>query len=78
MRTKLSAKVEQRSTTNVHETYKVKTFELAAKLAVMDGTDDGLYNGLPIEVSPIMHSSFILILTICCLFWFGFAWCLCL
>lgn len=31
-------------------TYKVKTFEIAAKLATMDGTDDGMYNGLPIEV----------------------------
>ena len=34
----------------VTETYKVKTFDLAAKLAKADGSDDGLYNGLPIEV----------------------------
>jgi hypothetical protein len=34
----------------VSSTYKVKNFEMAAKLAASDGTDDGLYNGLPIEV----------------------------
>eukprot|EP00668_Euglena_longa_P046268 GGOE01061952.1.p1 GENE.GGOE01061952.1~~GGOE01061952.1.p1 ORF type:complete len:482 (+),score=67.67 GGOE01061952.1:78-1448(+) len=53
LRAKLSAKAEQRSRTSVHETYKVKSFELASKLAVMDGTDDGLYNGLPIEVEGL-------------------------
>lgn len=38
------------SLTTSKETYKVKTFEMAEKLSKMDGTDDGLYNGLPIEV----------------------------
>jgi hypothetical protein len=50
LRSRLEAKAELHSRTNVHETYKVKTFEMAAKLATMDGTDDGMYNGLPIEV----------------------------
>eukprot|EP00667_Euglena_gracilis_P005462 EG_transcript_5502 len=50
LRARLTAKPELHSTTNVKETYKVKSFEIAAKLAVMDGTDDGMYNGLPIEV----------------------------
>jgi len=50
LRSKLQAQAQQRSTTNVTQTYKVKTFEMAAKLAKMDGTDDGLYNELPIEV----------------------------
>lgn len=50
LRARLEAKQEVHSRTNIHETYKVKTFEMAAKLAVMDGTDDGMYNGLPIEV----------------------------
>lgn len=47
------------SRSNTHSTYKVKTFELAQKLAVMDGTDDGMYQGLPIEVPlcsvPLSH-----------------------
>ena len=30
----------------------VDTFEMAEKLAKMDGTDDGMYNDLPIEVCP--------------------------
>lgn len=30
------------------------SFEIAAKLAVMDGTDDGMYNGLPIEVCIVV------------------------
>lgn len=38
LRAQLSAKVELRSQTNVKETYKVSTFEMAAKLAKMDGT----------------------------------------
>lgn len=50
VRNRLETKVDVSSTTNVKETYKVKTFEMAAKLAKMDGTDDGLFNGLPIEV----------------------------
>eukprot|EP00667_Euglena_gracilis_P005460 EG_transcript_5503 len=50
LRAQLSPKVELHSQTSIRETYKVKTFEMAAKLAVMDGTDDGMYNGLPIEV----------------------------
>eukprot|EP00668_Euglena_longa_P046220 GGOE01061904.1.p1 GENE.GGOE01061904.1~~GGOE01061904.1.p1 ORF type:complete len:462 (-),score=44.93 GGOE01061904.1:179-1564(-) len=50
LRARLESKTELHSRTNIHETYKVKTFEMAAKLAVMDGTDDGMYNGLPIEV----------------------------
>jgi hypothetical protein len=50
LRSRLEVKSELHSRTNVTETYKVKTFEMAAKLAVLDGTDDGLYNGLPIEV----------------------------
>eukprot|EP00667_Euglena_gracilis_P003135 EG_transcript_3145 len=50
LRTQLKATVQVHSQTSVKETYKVKTFEMAAKLAVMDGTDDGMYNGLPIEV----------------------------
>jgi len=50
LRSRLEAKAELHSRTNVHETYKVKTFEMAAKLGTMDGTDDGMYNGLPIEV----------------------------
>eukprot|EP00667_Euglena_gracilis_P007961 EG_transcript_8056 len=50
LRSRLESKTELHSRTNIHETYKVKTFEMAAKLAVMDGTDDGMYNGLPIEV----------------------------
>ena len=28
----------------------MNTIETAQKLALMDGTDDGMYNGLPIEV----------------------------
>eukprot|EP00667_Euglena_gracilis_P015859 EG_transcript_16537 len=47
---RIAPKQQMRSKTNVSETYKVKTLEMAAKLAVMDGTDDGMYNGLPIEV----------------------------
>jgi len=39
------------SLTSTHETYKVETFEMAEKLAKMDGTDDGLYRGIPIEVT---------------------------
>lgn len=39
-----------KSSTKTTETYKVATFEIAAKLAASDGTDDGLYNDLPIEV----------------------------
>ena len=39
----------------VSSTYKVKNFEMAAKLAASDGTDDGLYNGLPIEVRRCVH-----------------------
>ncbi len=31
-------------------TYAVQTMEMAAKLAKMSGTNDGRYNGLPIEV----------------------------
>ena len=50
LRARLEAKADMHSRTNVHETYKVKAFEMAAKLATMDGTDDGMYNGLPIEV----------------------------
>eukprot|EP00668_Euglena_longa_P041458 GGOE01054585.1.p1 GENE.GGOE01054585.1~~GGOE01054585.1.p1 ORF type:complete len:689 (-),score=187.48 GGOE01054585.1:368-2434(-) len=50
LRAQLQPKVELHSQTSIRETYKVKTFEMAAKLAVMDGTDDGMYNGLPIEV----------------------------
>eukprot|EP00668_Euglena_longa_P016617 GGOE01020899.1.p1 GENE.GGOE01020899.1~~GGOE01020899.1.p1 ORF type:complete len:880 (-),score=315.27 GGOE01020899.1:165-2804(-) len=50
LRVQLQARVQVHSQTNVKETYKVKTFEMAAKLAVMDGTDDGMYNDLPIEV----------------------------
>eukprot|EP00667_Euglena_gracilis_P010263 EG_transcript_10435 len=50
LRARLMAKPELHSSTSVKETYKVKSFEIAAKLAVMDGTDDGMYNGLPIEV----------------------------
>lgn len=36
--------------TTTSETYKVSSFEMAEKLSKMDGTDDGKYNGLPIEV----------------------------
>lgn len=50
LRSRLESKVDLKSSTHVKETYKVKTFELAAKLAIMDGTDDGMFNGLPIEV----------------------------
>jgi hypothetical protein len=50
MRSSINERKEVHSRTDVRETYKVKTFEMAAKLAEMDGTDDGLYNGLPIEV----------------------------
>lgn len=50
LRQQLAVKSETHSRTSKTETYKVKTFEMAVKLAVMDGTDDGLYNGLPIEV----------------------------
>lgn len=50
LRTRLQTKTELHSQTNVKETYKVKTFEMAAKLAIMDGTDDGMFNGLPIEI----------------------------
>jgi len=34
------------------ETYKVQSFEVAAMLDAMDGSADGLYLGLPIEVVP--------------------------
>jgi len=50
LRMRLEVKQEVHSHTNITETYKVKTFEMAAKLAGMDGSDDGLYNGLPIEI----------------------------
>jgi hypothetical protein len=50
LRLRFEARAETHSRTSVHETYKVKTFEMAAKLALMDGTDDGMYNGLPIEI----------------------------
>eukprot|EP00669_Euglena_mutabilis_P011643 TRINITY_DN6259_c0_g1_i1.p1 TRINITY_DN6259_c0_g1~~TRINITY_DN6259_c0_g1_i1.p1 ORF type:complete len:243 (-),score=61.35 TRINITY_DN6259_c0_g1_i1:19-747(-) len=50
LQARLNTKPELHSSSRTTETYKVKSFELAAKLAKMDGTDDGLYNGLPIEV----------------------------
>lgn len=50
LRTQFQAKQEVKTSTKMTETYKVKTFEQAAKLAAMDGTDDGLYNGIPIEI----------------------------
>jgi len=39
------------SVTTTSETYKVTSFEMAEKMSKMDGTDDGKYNGLPIEIA---------------------------
>ena len=53
-RVSMTTKTNVGSKSSSHTTYKVKSFELAAKLAASDGTDDGLYKGLPIEVSWYM------------------------